>query len=215
MGQGVSLPLLLINAAYTSFINICIQLPLRLPKMQDQESLTCRWLSFSGFGSECIPLVFEYNGNQYIGKWQRYSHVNISWLAIGYLNVTTNRKTGKPETEIGTKRSSQTRQNPQVDGNGSWFAPARCSGLGFWMGFELNQTVLVVRTRTTGWLPGPVSNSRQARRRCWCLVHYWGNLYSESTRRVWRLRKNYQLDTRNSEKIRWCLACSRGKMSVE
>jgi len=161
-GAGsVSLSLLHIKAAYTSFMNVCIQLPLRLPKVQDQKSLTRGWLSFSGWGRERFSLVFDYKGGQYIRKGQQSINVNILGLAIGYLNATINRITWKPEPEIGTDRSSETRQNLRVDGYGSRFGPPRCSGSGFWMGLEPNRTVLAVRTRTAGGLPGPVANSNR------------------------------------------------------
>jgi hypothetical protein len=71
-------------------MNVCIRLPLRLPKMQDQKSLTCCWLSCSRWGRECVSLVFEYKGGQYNSKGQQYTNVNILWLVVGYLNATTN-----------------------------------------------------------------------------------------------------------------------------
>jgi hypothetical protein len=159
---SVSLPLLHIKATYTSFMNVWIQLPVRLPKEQDQKSLTRRWLSFSGWGRERFSLVFNYKGGQYIRKGQQSTNVNILRLAIGYLNATINRIIRIPEPEIGTDGSSQTRQNPRVDGYGSGFGPPRCSGSGFWTGLEPNQIVLAVRTRTAGWLPGPVANTTWA-----------------------------------------------------
>jgi len=159
-GAGsVSLSLLHIKAAYISFMNVCIQLPLELPKVHDQKSLTRRWLSFSGWGREWVSLVFDYKGGQYIRKGQQSTNVNIWRLAIGYLNVTINRITRIPEPEIGTHGSSQTRQNPRVDGYGSGFGPPRCSGSGFWTGLESNWTVSEVRTRTTAGLPRPVANT--------------------------------------------------------
>jgi len=156
---SVSLPLLHKKAAYTSFMNVWIQLPLRLPKEQDQKSLTRRWLSFSGWGRERFSLVFDYKGGQYIRKGQRSTNVNILQSAIGYRNATINRITRKPELEIGTDRSSQTRQNLRVDGYGSGFGLPRCSGSGFWTGLEANRTGLAVRTQTAGGLPGPVANT--------------------------------------------------------
>jgi len=60
-GAGcVPLSLLLVNAAYTSFITVRIQWPLRLPKMPDHKSLTHHWLLFSGWGREGVSLVFLY-----------------------------------------------------------------------------------------------------------------------------------------------------------
>jgi len=138
-GAGsVSLSLLFINAAYTSFMKVCIQLPLRLPKMQDQKSLTHCWLSFSGWGRERFSLVFDYKCGQYIRKGQRYTNVNILRFTIAYLNATIYRKTWKLEPQIGTDGSSQTWQNPRVHGYRSGFGLLRCSGLGF--GRVSNQT---------------------------------------------------------------------------
>jgi len=159
-GAGsVSLSLLHMNAAYTSFMNVCIQLPLRSPKMQEQKSLTRRWLSFSGWARERFSLVFGYKGAQCIRKGQQYMNVNILRLAIGYLNETINRTTWKPEPEIPTDGTSQTWQHQQADWFRSGFGPPRCSGSGFWMGLEPNRTVLVVWTRTAGGLPRPVTNT--------------------------------------------------------
>ena len=129
--------------------------------MQDQKSLTCHWLSFSEWGRERFSHVFEYKGGQYIRKGQRYTNVNILRLAIAYLNATINRKTPKLEPAIGTDGSSQTWQNPQVDGYGSGFGPPRCSGSGFWTGLDLNWTVLAVQTWIAVGLPGPVANTSQ------------------------------------------------------
>jgi hypothetical protein len=157
--ESVSLSLLHIKAGYTSFMNVWIQLPLRLPKEQDQKSLTRRWLSFSGWGRERFSLVFDYKGGQYIRKGQQSTIVNILRLAMGYLNATINRISWIPELEIGTDGSRQTRENPRVDGYGSGFGPLRCSGSGFWTGLEPNRTILAVRTWTTGGLPGPVANT--------------------------------------------------------
>jgi len=181
-GAGsVSLPLLLVKAACTSFMNVCIQLPLRLPKMQDQKSLTHRWLSFPGWGREHFSLVFDYKGGQYIRREQRYTNVNILRLAIGYLNATINRITRKPEPEIGTNRSCQTRQNPLVDRYVSGFGLPRCRWFGFWTGLEPNWTVLAVRAWTSGGLPGPVATLDLAQIELSIDIHY----YSDIWRLIW------------------------------
>jgi hypothetical protein len=159
-----------IKAAYTSFMNVCIQWPLRLPKVQDQKSLTHRWLSYSGWGRKRFSLVFDYKSGLYIRKGQRYTNVNILRLAIGYQNATMNRNTLIPEPVIGTDGSSQTWQTPQVDGYGSAFGPPRCSWSGFWMDLELNRTILAVRTRTAGRLPGPIANTRYDREYVVCHI---------------------------------------------
>jgi len=118
------------NTANTLFMIICIQSPSRLLMMQDQKSLTRRWLSCSGWGKERVSLVFSYNGGRFIWKGQWCAKVSILRLTVGYLNATTYRKTRNTEPEIGTNGSSQTRQNLQVDGYGSGFGPPRCCGSG-------------------------------------------------------------------------------------
>jgi len=91
-GAGsVSLSLLPIMEAYTSFMNVCNQSPLRLPKMQHQRFLTLCWLSFSGWSREHISPAFGYKGSQYIQKRRWHTNVNILRLDVGYLNVTMNR----------------------------------------------------------------------------------------------------------------------------
>ena len=157
--ESMSLFLLFINAAYTSFMNIYIQLTFRLPKMQDQKSFTSCWLSFSGWGRERVSPVFDYKRGQFIRKRQRYTNVNILRLATAYLNETWNRRSRIPEQETGTDGSSQYQQNPQVAGHGSRFGPPRCGGSGFRTGLELNWTVLAVRTETTGGLHRPAANT--------------------------------------------------------
>ena len=183
--ESVSLSLSHIKAAYTSFMNVCIQLPLRLPKVQDQQSLTCRWLSFSGWGREQLSLVFDFKGGQYIRKGQRSTNVNILRLAMGYLKATINRITRILEPEIGTNGSSQTRQNPRVDGYGSGFGPPRCSRSGFWMGLEPNRNILAVRTRTAGRLPRPVANTSTG---CAKLFEYFGASLQHLSDGHWLLR---------------------------
>jgi len=116
-GAGsVSYSLLRINAVYTSFMNVCIQLPLRLPKMQDQNSWTRCWLSLLEWARERFSIIFGYIGSQCSRKEQQYTNVNILRLAMEYHNATINRKTWKLELEIGTNVSSQTRQDLWVDG---------------------------------------------------------------------------------------------------
>jgi len=144
-----------------SFMNVYIQSPLRLTKVQDQKSSTRRRLSLSGWGRERFSLVFDHKGGQYIRKRLRYTNVNILRSSIGYLNATINRNTRIPEPEIGTDGSSKTRQNPRVDGYGSGIGLPRCSRSGLWMGLEPNPNVFVVRTRTAGGFSGPVANTNE------------------------------------------------------
>jgi len=87
---SISLSLLHTKVAYTSFMNLCNQLPLRLPKMQDQKLLTLHWLSFPGWGRERIFLVFDSNGRQYIQNRHWCTDVNIFGLAVVCLNATIN-----------------------------------------------------------------------------------------------------------------------------
>ena len=68
-------------------------------------------------------------------------------------------ETRNAEPEIGTDGSSQTRQNPRVDGYGSGFGPPRVCGSDFWTVLEPNRPVFAVQTRTAGGLPGPVANT--------------------------------------------------------
>jgi len=109
---------------------------------------------------ERFLLDVDHQGGQYIRKGQQYTNVNILRFALGYLNATINRNTGIPEPEIGTDGSRQTGQNLRVDRYVSRFGQARCSGSGLWTGFEPNRTVVAVRTRTAGGLPGPVANTK-------------------------------------------------------
>jgi len=140
-------------------MQVCIRLPLRLPKMQDPKSPTPHWLSSSGWGREGVSLVFEYTGGQYIRKGQWLTKVNFIRLAVGYLNATVDRTPRKLEPGIGTDVSSLTGQIPWVAGYRSEVGPQRESRWGVWMGLELNWTVLAVQTRTTCSIPGPIANT--------------------------------------------------------
>jgi len=68
-------------------------------------------------------------------------------------------ETRNAQPEIGTDGSSQTLRNREVDGYRSRFGAPGVSGLGFWMGLELNQPIVVVQTRTADGLAGPVANT--------------------------------------------------------
>jgi len=85
--------------------------------------------------------------------------VNILHKTVGYQNATKNRNTRKREPEIGPDGSSQTLQNPWVDGYWYGFGPPRSCGSGFWTVLEPNQNVYPVQTRTAGGLPVPVANT--------------------------------------------------------
>jgi len=51
--------------AITSHMNLGHPATSRLTKMQDQKSLMLHWHSFSGWGRECVSLVFSTEGGQY------------------------------------------------------------------------------------------------------------------------------------------------------
>jgi len=131
---------------------ICIQSPSRLLMMQDQKSLTRRWLSCSGWSKDRVSLVFSYKGCRFIQKGQWCAKVNILRLTVGYLNATINRKTRNTEPVMGTNGSSKTRQNPWVE----WYG----CGWGFWIVLEPNRTVFPDQIQTAGAFPGPVANTR-------------------------------------------------------
>jgi hypothetical protein len=57
-------------------------------------------------------------------------------------------ETRNAELEIATDGSSQTQQNPQVDGDGSGFDLPRVRGSGFWPSLKPNRPVFVVQTWT-------------------------------------------------------------------
>ena len=138
---------------------VCIQSPPRLLLMEVQISLTRRWLSYSRWGRKRVSLVFGSKGGQFIRKGQWHAKVDILWLAVWYLNAIINRKPQNTELQIGTDRSSQTRQNTRVDGYGFGFGPPRCCWLSFWTVLEPNWIIFPVWTRTAGWLPKPVATT--------------------------------------------------------
>ena len=127
--------------------------------MQNHQWLTLHWRSFSEWGSERLSTCLLYEGCQYIRKWQCGTIVDILKLTVGYLNTTIRRKTRNAEPEIGTNRSSQTRQNPQVEVYQSGFGSPRRSRTAFCTGLELNWPIFRVRTWTAGTLPGSVANT--------------------------------------------------------
>jgi hypothetical protein len=58
------------KVAYISFMNVCNQLPLRLPKMQNPQPMTLHRLTFPELEREHISLVFDYEGGHYIKESQ-------------------------------------------------------------------------------------------------------------------------------------------------
>jgi len=111
-GAGiVSYSWLLINVAYTSFMNVCIQFALRLLKMPYQISLTHCWFPFSEWGRERISIVFDYKGRLSIRKGQWGTKVTMWRLAVGYLDATVNGIIRKAEPGIQSDGSGQPLKN--------------------------------------------------------------------------------------------------------
>jgi len=106
-----------------------------------------------------VSPVFDYNGSLYIQRRQRRTMVNILRLPEAFQNATINRTTREAVPQIGTDRSSQTLQNPQVDRYRSEFGQPRSGGSGCWMCVAPNQSIIAVRTRTAGRSAGPVANT--------------------------------------------------------
>jgi len=159
-GAGsMSLPLVPLKAANTSFMTICNQSPLRLPKMQDQISLTLRWPSYPGWAWECVsPFLIRKVASTSKKQW--CTMVNILRLTIGHLYSTIQITTTETEPEIGPNGSRETQQQPLGDGYASGIGLPRHRGSGLWTGPELNRPIFLVQILTAGRLPGPVANSK-------------------------------------------------------
>jgi len=67
---SVLLPLLHVQAAYKSFVNVCNQLPRRFTMMHGHISLTLLWCSFPEWGSGLFIFSFAF-------KWSLTSFMNI------------------------------------------------------------------------------------------------------------------------------------------
>jgi len=143
---------------YWNFQYTCAVLRIS-PMMQDQKSCTLWRSSFSGWRRERVSLLFDYTGGQYIKQRQRCTNVDIWQLTVGYLNVTINGKTRKPDQEIGTDGSRGTRQNLGVDLYRCGFGLKTISGSGFWMSLEPSRIFFPGHTQTTRGLPGHVFNN--------------------------------------------------------
>lgn len=116
------------KAANTSFMAVCNQSPLRVPRIHKQRLLMlCPHLLF-GCGRQRISVVFEHYGGQYIKKRQGRTKVIILQCTVEYLNATIHRKTQKPEPEVGADRCNRPRQILQVDRDGSQFGRPRGGG---------------------------------------------------------------------------------------
>jgi len=90
----------------SSLMNVCNQLSLRLPRMQDQELLTLQWCALAEWGRERVSDSFKHKGNQSIQKQQWCITVSIFQSWAGYLNATINRKSRNVQLEIGTDWTS-------------------------------------------------------------------------------------------------------------
>ena len=55
-----------IKAANSRYIDVCDHSPIRLPKMQEQKSLTLCWRLFSQWGRECVTFSSAYKGSLYL-----------------------------------------------------------------------------------------------------------------------------------------------------
>jgi hypothetical protein len=154
----VFLPIIAANTAITDYN---YQVSNKLPNIDDPSSLIRCWQPFAESTREHISHVFDTTGGQFIDKRQWSANINSLCWAVGNLKLTINRITWKPDPEIGTDGPGQPWQNPQVDGYGSGFGPPGCSVSDCWMDFNLNWSVYVVSTQTTGGLLGPVANTCQ------------------------------------------------------
>ena len=97
--------------------------------------------STSARSRELVSPCFEYKGHQ----WNKYrewcTKVDILHITVTYVTATINRKTRNGDPATGSDGSSQTRQNPRVNGYGYGFGPPRSSESGFWTVLELNRNV--------------------------------------------------------------------------
>jgi len=168
-----------IKAANTFSMHWNNQVSDQSPDLQVQKFLTLHWHSSSGWRWECVSLVVDYNGSQFINKVQWRTKVNILQLAVGYLNATVHRKTCKLRPEIETDGLCQSWQNWVVGRYASGEGQPSSCRLGFWTGVDLNRTVLAIQTRTAGRLPWPVDDTMTGQfthrwyiygRTSWCQV---------------------------------------------
>jgi hypothetical protein len=55
-----------IKPANSRYIDVCDHSPIRLPKMQDQKSLSLHWCSFSEWSRVCVTFSFASEGSLYL-----------------------------------------------------------------------------------------------------------------------------------------------------
>jgi len=94
---SVSLSCFVIKAANTMFMAMCNLSPPWLPEIHDQQSLTLRWRSFSGYCRARVCVHFDHYGGQCIETKPWCTNVNMLRLSVAYLNAIIN---VKPETQI-------------------------------------------------------------------------------------------------------------------
>jgi hypothetical protein len=132
--------------------------------------------STSGCSRELVSPWFVFKGSQWNKSRERYTKVNSLHITVTYLTATINRKPRKWELEIRSGGSTHTRETLRVGGYWYGFSPSSSSGLGFWTGLELNQTVFIVQTWTVWGLPGSVANASTNTWSFDCLIrlkHLW------------------------------------------
>jgi len=93
---GISSTYLPIKAAISLLMDACDQVPLMLPKMQDQKLLTLRSHSFSRCSRALESVPFGHYGGQYVKNKPWHTNVNSVWLTLTYQNATIYEK---PETQ--------------------------------------------------------------------------------------------------------------------
>jgi hypothetical protein len=79
-----------IKAVISFFMDACDRAQLILPKMQEQDSLTLCWRSFSGCGWVREYAWFAHQGGKYVENETWRTNVNIVRLPVAYLNASKN-----------------------------------------------------------------------------------------------------------------------------
>jgi len=130
---SISLSLLAIKAANTSFMTVCNLSPPRTPKIHHHQLLTLLWRSFikMWYGA-CLCSFWALRWpihQKHTGPYQcQYFTINSSISECNHKCGTQNATSG-----IRTDGSSQTVQNTRVDGYGSKIGPQRVIRSSFWL----------------------------------------------------------------------------------
>jgi len=167
---GVSLSGFTIKAANTAFLTMYNLSPPRLAKINVRQSLTLRWHSLSGCGRAHGSVHSDHQIAQHIEIKQWWTNVNISLLAVAYLNGRINSETWNAEPEIGSDGTSNTRQPLRVYRYGYGFGPPRGGGPEFWLHLELTRPIFAVQALTAGRLSRPVANTSHRCSGCICSI---------------------------------------------